>query len=444
MRSISLAVVTFLLCAIALVHPYVGALTWTWISLMSPHRLTWDTYDFPFAQCVAIATFIGIIFTKDPKKLPINDITLGILAFGAWICVTTVFAFYPELCMEMLKKVLKILVMTLVAIAVLRTRKHIDLLVWVIVGSLGFFGVKGGIFTIVKGGTERVWGPPGTFVEGNNELALALVMTIPLMRYLQLQSKNTWVVYLLWAMMLLSAVAALGTHSRGGLVAIAAMGGFLWIKSRKKLALGVAIAIMIGAVLNFAPENWFKRMETIRSYEEDSSAMGRINSWGMALNLAKDRPIVGGGFEIYNQELFSRYSPNKNEVPRAAHSIYFQTLGQHGYAGLLLFLLLGVVTWRAGTMIQRNAQHGSELAWVNDLASMIHVSMIGFAVGGAFLSLAYFDLPYYEAVLMCVAREIVKEAKKNQVAAAARTDELRQLAPAPRRLFETGSATYRR
>ena len=56
--------------------------------------------------------------------------------------------------------------------------------------SLGFYGVKGGIFTIVNGGVYRVQGPLGTFIGGNNEMALALVMTMPLMRYLQLQEQQ--------------------------------------------------------------------------------------------------------------------------------------------------------------------------------------------------------------------------------------------------------------
>ncbi len=58
------------------------------------------------------------------------------------------------------------------------------------VASLGFYGVKGGIFTIATGGAYRVWGPPESFIEGNNELALALIMTIPLMRFLQLQARR--------------------------------------------------------------------------------------------------------------------------------------------------------------------------------------------------------------------------------------------------------------
>ena len=49
---------------------------------------------------------------------------------------------------------------------------------WVMALSIGFFGVKGGIFTVVGGGENMVWGPPGSFIEGNNELALALIMVL--------------------------------------------------------------------------------------------------------------------------------------------------------------------------------------------------------------------------------------------------------------------------
>ena len=78
---------------------------------------------------------------------------------------------------------MKIMLMTFVTLMLIKTREHVHLLIWVIVGSLGYYGVKGGIFTIVTGGGDMVWGPMGTFIGGNNEIALALIMTIPLMHY---------------------------------------------------------------------------------------------------------------------------------------------------------------------------------------------------------------------------------------------------------------------
>ena len=64
--------------------------------------------------------------------------------------------------------------------------------------------------------------------------------------------------------------------------------------------------------------------------------MGRINSWHMAFNVANDRPLVGGGFELYTPKTFARYAPNPEAI-HSAHSVYFQILGEHGYVGFADF-----------------------------------------------------------------------------------------------------------
>ena len=79
-------------------------------------------------------------------------------------------------------------------------------------------------------------------------------------------------------------------------------------------------------------------MDTIATYDQDSSAMGRINAWWMAWNLASSQ-FVCGGYEIYNPTIFSMYAPNPFDV-HAAHSIYFQILGEQGFIGLFLYLSL--------------------------------------------------------------------------------------------------------
>jgi hypothetical protein len=50
---------------------------------------------------------------------------------------------------------------------------------------------------------------------------------------------------------------------------------------------------------------------------------------------------------------------------------------------------------------------------------MIQVSLIGFAVGGAFLSLLYFDVPYYLMAAMVATRVLVEKELKEKAAAAA-------------------------
>jgi probable O-glycosylation ligase (exosortase A-associated) len=164
------------------------------------------------------------------------------------------------------------------------------------------------------------------------------------------------------------------------------------------------------------PEQWAQRMDTINTYEEDASVAGRFNAWGVAYNLANDRPCLGGGFEVTTREQFDRYAANVEDIPRAAHSIYFQALGEHGYVGLGLYLLLGFLTWRSGVWIIRNTKNLKDYQWASSLASMIQVSLIGFATGGAFLSLLYFDVPYYLMAAMMATRIVVEKALKEKAA----------------------------
>lgn len=383
-------------------HAWIGVLMWTWLSIMNPHKLAFGfAHNAPFAAMVAVATFVALITGKDKINLPRNGAVWVIVLLLLWMSITTVFAIHPDQSLNQLEKIFKIQLMTLVAMAVLHEKKHIQLFVWVNAMSIGFYGLKGGLFTLKSGGGERVWGPPGGFIEGNNELGLAMLMVIPLMFYLYLSTEQKWIRRGLLLTILMSAVAVLGTQSRGAFLAIMAMGGMLWLRSPvNKLTSGIAILLVGGLLFAFMPDSWHERMGTIRTYEQDGSAMGRINAWETALNIANDRP-TGAGFEAYTPLVFGIYAPNPVEKraadpsqARASHSIYFQVLGEHGWIGLVLFLYLWWLFWRAAANLRKIAKRELEFRWIYNLAGMCQVALVGYAVGGAFLSLAYFDLPY--------------------------------------------------
>lgn len=415
MRDILITLIVFGALPYIFKKPYIGALMWVWISVMNPHTQGWGfATTFPFAAIIAGATLVSLFFSREAKNLPQTSVLWVFLAFVLWMNVTTLFAYHPELVYDQWNKVMKIMLMTFVTFMLIKKKEHVQLLIWVIVFSIGYYGIKGGIFTIRGGAEDRVWGPAATFIEGNNEVALAFIMTIPLMHYLQTISQNAWVRHGMTIAMLLTAVSAFGSHSRGAFVAITCMGVFLWLKSRQKLRLGLLMILTVPVLVLSMPEKWTERMDTINSYEEDASVRGRFNAWEMAYNLAKDRPLTGGGFEVTTRELFNLYAPDILDLPRAAHSIYFQALGEHGFVGLGLYLLLGLVTWNTGTWIIRKTRNLEESKWAYNLATMIQVSLIGFATGGAFLSLLYFDVPYYLMTAMVAVRVLVEKELKEK------------------------------
>lgn len=406
MRDIAFIIIMGVGLPVALVHPWIGIMLWTWISIMNPHRLVWSVSDWPFAAATAAVTMIGLIFTRDKKHYPVTPLTVSLLIFVLWIVLAVHFSIGDQIYTEMLSRVLKIQLMIFIALIALTEKRHVIWLTGVLCASIGFYGLKGGLFTLMTGGAFLVWGPYGSFIEGNNEIALAIILVIPLMFFFFGYTKNKWIKFGLVGAMGLSVIASLGSHSRGALLGMAAMTLMLWWRSGKRVVLAPVLAVFGLSVLFFLPQEWWDRMSTISTYEEDSSAMGRINAWHAMWNIATDR-FFGGGFRIYNAEVFAKYAPVAEDV-HAAHSIYFQVLGEHGFVGLFLFLVVGALTWMNASWIRKHARKVEDMQWAVALASMCQVSMCGFAVGGAFLSLAYFDLPYNILIIVVLVRRLVE------------------------------------
>ena len=165
MRDLILVLLTTAGCLMALRQPWVGVLTWTWRSLMNPHRYTYGfAYTAPLAAAAAVAALIGLLVTRD-KASPFKG--SPVVAFALFCLVITIswlVGLDPADDYSQWAKVMKINLMIFVALALIHTRQQIMLLMWVVVMSLALLGAKGGLFTLTSGGSYRVWGPPGSFI----------------------------------------------------------------------------------------------------------------------------------------------------------------------------------------------------------------------------------------------------------------------------------------
>jgi putative inorganic carbon (HCO3(-)) transporter len=408
MRDIILIVIVLAGCAAALKRPWIGVMLWTWLSIMNPHRYTYGfAYSAPLAAMAVGCTVLGLFMTRD-KSSPFKGSPVGwFVAFMVWFTLSWLVGLDVADDYEQWKKVMKIDVMILVSLMLLHSRYHIVGLTWVCAGSLAVLGAKGGVFTLLNGGNYRVWGPPGSFIADNNEFALALVVTIPLLRFLQLQVNRWYAKLAIFAAMVFCGAAALGSQSRGALLAVSAMIVMLWWRGKDKLRIGILLVVLSVPLVAFMPDTWTSRMSTIQTYEEDRSAMGRISAWWTAWNLAFHYP-AGVGFNFARPELFARFSPYP-DMHLAAHSIYFQVLGNHGFIGLAIFLGLWITTWQSAGWLRTQKNLLPEAKWTADLGAMCQVALAGYAVGGAFLSLAYFDLPYNIMAIVVLTRVWVQK-----------------------------------
>lgn len=413
MRALLLTTVILGMLPLVLLQPHVGVLLFYWISLMNPHRLAWGfASDFQYAFIIALVTIAAWLFSKERKAIPLTSPTILLALLWLWMSLTTLNALSPAQAYLKWELISKILLMTFVMIPIMQSRTRLHALIWVIVGSLGYYGVKGGGFSIQTGGIYQVVGPPETFIGDNNAMALALDMVLPLMWYLRLSSRSALIRHGLLVAIGLTALAVVTTYSRGGFLGLAIVVAAALVRSRHRVALGLGVAAMVVAMQSFLPGQWFDRMNSISTYEADASSQIRLSMWKMAVEIARDRPLLGGGFKVFiDTAVYPRYNPDMSEF-HDVHSIYFEMLGEHGVVGFALFFALGAATLWQLTWIRRQTRKRDELKWAYDMASMIFVSLVGYAVAGAFLTLATFDLYYLLIGVTVALRQTVQEALK--------------------------------
>ncbi len=415
-RDFVLLGIIAVLIPLALFRPWTGVLSWAWIGYMNPHKLVWSLQHMPIAEAIAVATMMGLLGTKERRGIPWTREMVLLVALAVWFTLTTVFAWAPDPAWVQWDKVMKIILFTFITPMLIYGRARVRLLFLITALSIGFFGFKGGIFSLLTGGHYKIYGPGSSFIADNNSIGLAMAMVLPMILIAARGEANRYFRGFLYACFCLTIVAIIFTYSRGALLGLAAVLLALFWRYKTRIII-VALLVGVGFSLakNFIPEQWYARQETTLHYQHDNSAMQRIQAWSVAKNIALSNPLFGAGFEFEDVHDPQRWLAKADflgdwhNVPRAAHSIYFQILGEHGFVGFALYMtiLLGTL-WRTKRLgkLERN----EESAWIGRYAKAIQYALIPYMVSGAFLSLAYFDLFYgcvvFSAILYREAQDL--------------------------------------
>jgi putative inorganic carbon (HCO3(-)) transporter len=404
MRDILLVIFLLVGLGFTLRRPFVGVLIWEWISLMQPHEDVWGfSRSLPLNLIVVLVTLGSWLASDEPKKIPSHPIIILLLSLLAWMTFNSFFAFDPAWSWPYWDRTWKVFFLGIMIAVMATNRIRIDAIIWIAAISLLYYGIKGGVFTIQTGGVYRVYGPDNSIIADNNQLALALLMILPLVEYLRTNTQSRILSLGLFCAEVFTGISVVGSYSRGAYVAMAAIAIFAFFKTRRKLVyLGtLAIALVCGYYLT--PQAIFDRMGTIQDASTDDSFQGRVTAWHVAFRYAVDHFPFGAGF--YGPQLsgiFNFYYPGVDN--HAAHSIYFQVLGEHGFIGLAFYLAIALISLSVcGRLAKKRLGLSPQ---TQKLGAVIQISLMAFLIGGAALSMAYYDL---FVVLICLLPQLASQ-----------------------------------
>lgn len=394
-------------------RPFIAMGMWIWTALFFPNAWLYGIgtgirYNLIFTA-VAI---LGYLVLKDKPKARFGPLGGLILLFFVWTTISTMMTEgLPEVGWDIWVRFFKVILLFVFVVLIVNKKLHIDFFLGCVVLSVGFFGSLEGLKFIASGGGHHIEGFYGHALGDRNELALAFVITLPICFYLlkEYGKKSHFVRLALFGVIGLLVTSIIGTQSRGGFVALLGLGGYLFMKSERKIVLAILIVLLSVALSNVVSDEWTARMNTINEAGEDSSFMGRVVAWKLSFIQAMRHPFFGGGFKT--QEYFPVWRslsadyfaypffytgdalPDETKA-HAAHSVYFQVLGEHGFVGLGIYLAFLARAFLDARKLVLVARKHVETQWIAALGTMIQLCLFAFCLGGAALSFAYFELMF--------------------------------------------------
>lgn len=281
-----------------------------------------------------------------------------------------------------------------------------------------------------------------TFLGDGNDFALSVSVILPLCVYLFLESKKRLFKLVYLGSLFLLMLGVIGTQSRGASLALVAVALYLWVMGKRKVAGLVALIVVGIGIVFYAPDAYFERMESVANYEEDGSAMGRVIAWKAALRMVEKYPLTGVSTGHFAIKLGTEFRPpewgERNLPWLTAHSMYFLIIGELGLPGITFFLVSIIGNFFRNNRLLRRASDSRQQS-VQNLARlflMINGSWIAFAVGGAFLSVAYYPHLYVLSGILVAANFILeREIAGGESAPLAKPEVVRKSPNASRRVL---------
>jgi O-antigen ligase len=235
---------------------------------------------------------------------------------------------------------------------------------------------------------ERVTGVIGGMFGNPNDLALHLVMMIPLAVGLLLSTRNLLAKPIYIASALLMVGGVIVSFSRGAFLGLLGMGMVLaWKLGRSnRLLMIVLVGVLLVALIAVAPGEYTSRLGTIGSVNIDASSSSRRDLLIRSIIVAIYNPVFGVG--IGNFHIVSIHE-------LVSHNAYTQVAAEMGLAAMVIYIMLLVVPFRRLRVIERATYEGRRSSRIYYLSVALQASMVAYMISSFFGSVAYQFYVYY-------------------------------------------------
>lgn len=414
MRDLGLTGFLGALLILGIRRPFLFVVGYIYIDIVAPQRLSYFLLSsLPVSLLAFVIAIVGWVITdkKDDVRVAPRQILMVFLLIYCGLTTYYIAEFQSD-ALEKWDWVWKAMIFAIFLPLTLRTKLRIETVLLFITLALAAIVIGAGIKTVLGGsgyGSFAMMVDNNSGIYEDSTLSTAAIMMIPVIlyftRYGTVFPPDWRVSAFCYALVFACLLTPIGTQARTGLICIGVL-GVLMLRDVKRRGLfigGAALASLIA--LPLLPTAFSERMGTIQNYQADQSAGTRIAVWRWTFEYVQDHPM-GGGFDVYRGNSISYYTTEANQSGgsttinrqavtdrgRAFHSAYFEMLGEQGWIGLTLWMLIhgiGVLRmeWLRRHYMGDRAPAGQE--WVSPLATALQHAQLTYLIGALFVGIAF-------------------------------------------------------
>ena len=416
MRDLGFIVYLLLLVGLGFKRPFLFVLAFAYIDIVQPQRLSYYLLNSVqvslIVAALAFITWAMFDSKKGARFAPRQGLMLILLVY-AWF--TTQYADFPVEAQSKWAWVSKALIWSIFLPLALRTRLRIEAYLLFMVLSASAIFIVGGIKTAISGGGygQQIFmlNDNTGLYEGSTGSTFAIAI-IPLILWFCRHGTifpPDWRVKLFAGNLIFACLLIpVGTAARTGMLCIVAVAGLAMRDMKRRIGYLLLLGAVTAAAIPMLPKDFTGRMETISGYEADASATTRLAIWAWTWDYAQQNPM-GGGFDAYlsskiqvqtkavegTGNVATVQATTHEDKSRAYHSSYFEMLGEQGFPGLILFLLIhlgGLV--RMEVLRRRFKRAEGDEAWISPLATALQHAHIVYLIGSLFVGIAFQPFAY--------------------------------------------------
>lgn len=391
LRAAALYLLVMVGIPLSIFQPFNGLLLYLFFAHGHPADFVWPGYIFNYGMFLAPSLLLGYVLFEFRKSPPRFRGMLLLLAFWAWLTASACLAFDRATAINKLSQFSKMFVIAFLIAALANSEERIRKILTVVGASLGVLGLKSLLSIIVTAGRYRIQGPGGLMSE-ENEYALGMNMAIPILYWLGSVEEKKWLRRFFKAASLACGITVLFTRSRSGLLGLIMVCLLISIYSRRKLLAPVVLGVCVALFLIFAPDASMERYKTIpTANQNDPSAIGRIQAWETAIQMAKAHPFFGVGLRNF-EITFPNYSDYE---PRAPHNAFIALTAESGIPSSILFVLLVLGASASAWAARRRLRFDPQSHSLATYCLIVHATLLVYLVPNFFINRQDFDLMYH-------------------------------------------------